>query len=251
MLLSGCRTALPYATPGRYDRGLVIVLPGIHGRIGLTDAICHGLNDGGVDGAIEIYDWTSWRGPIYNLEAQAGNRKVAKKIAQRIVKYQKERPLRPVVLLGHSGGAALAAWASEEMPMGHNVDGVVLLAAAMSPGYDLDLALAGSRRGIVSFHCDRDWFFLGVGTFVAGTMDGRHTASAGRTGFTVPQALRRERGYDRLFQVAWRDEMAEAGHIGSHLTSGARAYVARYVAPWVRQATWDEALLRRAGDARP
>lgn len=240
----------PYLTNERYSHGLVIVLTGIEGRSDYNEAICKGLDQGGVTWGIELYDWTSSLGYIYNLRAESRNRREAQKIADRIAEYQMAYPDQPVVLVGQSGGGALAAWVAEAMPVGHKIDGVVMLAASLSPGYRLDGALANCDRGIVNFYSNRDVLMLGLGTTVVGTMDGEHTSSAGRVGFEMPYPA--NPGYRKLFQVAWQPEMANVGNNGLHLFSGAEKFVSEYVAPFVLSSSWDEkfvaAVLGRAND---
>ena len=251
LLVGGCAWGQRYVSPDRLDRGLVIVLPGVEGTSVFNRAICDGLDEGGVNWAIELYDWTMWGGPFYNLRNQARNRRKGRELADRIVRYRRERPKRPVVLVGQSGGGAIAVWAAEALPTGTVVEGVVLLAAALSPRHGLEPALRKSRRGIVSFYSPRDWVLLG--TVLAGTMDGDFATSAGRVGFQIPEANDRADAYRRLFQIAWNEKMAEAGHSGGHLTSGAAAFVSTYVAPFVRQGQWNEEfvaeVLRGKGEA--
>jgi len=220
-------------SPERLDRGLVIVLPGIEGRSRFNEAICRGLDSGGVDWAIELYDWTSSLGVLYNLRAYDRNRRKACEIGWRISQYHYKYPQRPVVLVGQSGGGAMAVWTAEQLLPGEQVDGIILLAASLSPKYILDFALENSRRGIINFHSRRDWIFLGVGTTVYGTMDGRHTWSAGQVGFDVPAIAESQAAYSKLFQVGWRPAMAKTGYSGSHLSSGAAEFVAKYVAPLI------------------
>jgi len=225
---------------------LVIVLPGIEGRSVFNEEICRGLNVGGVDYAIELYDWTSGvpLGFVVNLWSSDRNRKQASDIAERIARYQHYHPGRPVVLVGQSGGSAIAAWTCEAMRWGRKVDGVVMLAASLSPGYRLTTALESTNRGIVNFYSSRDVLLLWAGTKVYGTMDGKHSTSAGNIGFSVPLGKMRPKEYDKLFQVPWRAEMAQTGHLGMHMTSGTAGFVARYIAPLVRAQKWDRNVVR-------
>ncbi|MFW6066020.1 MAG: hypothetical protein ACOC9S_04305 [Planctomycetota bacterium] len=239
-MLSGCGPSQPYVTSSRLERGLVIVLPGIEGRSVLNEAICKGLDDGGVNAAIELHDWTAPLGPLYNLRAERRNRKAAEEIAQRIVRYQMSYPHRPVLLVGQSGGGAMAVWTIEALPPGTRIEAAVLLSASLSPKYMLDTALERSRRGMVNFYSHRDWFLLGVGTTLTGTMDGEHTSSAGRTGFEVPGMLSRPACYRKLYQVPWEEQMAETGHTGGHLTVSAARFIATYVAPFINKSNWSE-----------
>ncbi len=236
----GC--SQPYVSEYRLDQGLVLVFTGIEGRSWLNEDICHGLNAGGVDWAIELVDWTS-RVPgsyVVNLRSRARNLRKAGEVARRIVEYRRDHPGRPVVLVGQSGGAAVAVWSAEALPAEEKVDGIVLLAPALSPGYGLDEALRKSRRGIVNFHSRRDWVFLGAGTTLTGTMDGRHGSAAGREGFERPaEGLRAELYERKLFQIEWGEQMYPAG-FGGHLTSGHKHFVASHVAPLCLAPTWQE-----------
>jgi pimeloyl-ACP methyl ester carboxylesterase len=247
-LLAGCG-GQPYRTEERLDRGLVIVLPGIEGRSQFNRAIVEGLNDGGVNWAIETYDWTSALGPLYNLRAEERNHRKANEIAWRILRYQWAYPNRPVVLVGQSGGGAMAVWAAESMLPGVKVNGIILLAASLSPKYSLDLALGNSQRGVINFYSSLDVLVSGLGTALSGTMDGRHTMSAGQVGFEVPKIGPTVEVYRRLQQIAWKPQMASSGNPGLHLTSGARRFVAEYVAPFIMaepfDVEWDESAVTR------
>jgi len=245
--LTGCGKGQPYLDYERLNRGLVIVLTGIEGRSRLNEDICRGLDEGGVDCAIELYDWTpsiplkQILPPValYSQRALSRNRAQAEKLVGRIISYQMAYPRCPVVLVGQSGGAAIAAWTAEGMPSNRPLDGVIMLAPSLSPGYMLDQALMNTRRGIINFYSSRDLFFLALGTTVAGTMDGEHTQSAGRAGFEVPAAGGKPSCYDKLHQIAWSSKMAETGNYGMHLSSGGAKFVAAYVAPFVKARAWN------------
>ncbi len=217
------------------------MLTGAEGRSIYNECIGAGLVEGGVDWAIEIDDWTSLFGPLASLQDQQRNRRQADRIAQRIVRYRQGRPGRPVILIGQSGGGGLAPWVVEALPEGTKVDGVILIAPALSPQYPLGRALSRSRRGIVNFHSQMDWVILGLGTSVFGTIDGERVDSAGKVGFTTPENEDIEL-YDRLYQVPWSMEMAQKGHFGGHLTSSSIWFVREYVAPLVLSETWSSLL---------
>ena len=242
-VLCGCASQ-PYVTDERLERGLVIVLPGIEGRGAMNEAICRGLNEGAVNWAIQLYDWTSPLGLLYNLRAEVRNRQKALTIADRIMRYNWEYPGRPVMLVGHSGGGAIAAWVAEALPRGARINGLVMIAPSLSPQYMLDWALANTRMGVVNFHSSRDWILLGMGTTVYGTMDGEHTSSAGRVGFQRPEYARDNKHYRKLFQVAWNTTMSNTGHFGGHFSSSAGLFVAKYVAPLVLATRWNEDYVR-------
>jgi len=229
-------------TPERLERGLVLVLPGIEGRSFLNHSIARGLADGGVDVAIEIFDWTT--GIIlrflYHLRGWRRNIRQAERLVQRIVEYQKSHPGRPVYLIGHSGGGALSVLALERLPPHASVTGAVLLNAALSPHYNLSAALAHAEHGIWNFRSIFDVFFVGIGTAVAGTVDGKYTPSAGMVGFRVPSGLdaaSRELYETRLRDVPFRAAMMADFHFGGHMGPSNRVFVARQVAPLINGKT--------------
>jgi pimeloyl-ACP methyl ester carboxylesterase len=242
LLAGGCKQLQPYVTDARLERGLVIVLPGIEGRSVLNEDIARGLIAGGVNWAVEIQDWTSSWGPLHNLRATERNHKQARLIYERIQRYRHAFPNRPVMLLGHSGGGAIAIWTAEAFDQRESLEGLILVNASISREYDLTDALNKTRRGIVSYYSAQDWMLLGVGTTVYGTMDGSHSVSAGKEGFLVPTDL--PRAYDKLYQISWTKQMAEAGHRGGHFSSADSHFVARVIAPLIRAENWSDDLVR-------
>jgi len=232
----GCGSSdQPYLTDARKDRGYVMVLTGIEGRSRFNEAIAAGLVNGGCPYAVEIYDWTSSWMPLVDQMSVERNQGKSYEVALRVTTYQKAYPDRPVILVGQSGGAAMAIWAVERLH-GRSVDGIVLIAASLSPAYRLDRALEVSRRGIVNFYSERDVFLLGFGTAVFRTMDGSHSASAGMVGFAVPDPM--PPAYARLFQVPFQSKMSATGHYGLHLTSGSERFVREFVTPMVLTSPW-------------
>jgi pimeloyl-ACP methyl ester carboxylesterase len=223
-------------TPARLERGLVLVLPGIEGESYVNHGVARGLADGGVEAAIEIFDWTT--GVIflflYHLRSRQRHKARAERLARRIVKYQSEYPGRPVHVVGHSGGAALAVFALERLPEAANVASTVLLEVALSPSYNLVPALERAEGGIFNVRSCFDALFLGIGTCVAGTMDGRHSPAAGMLGFRQPAGLKdaeRELYAARLHDVPYRAAMFADFHFGGHLGASNRVFVAKHVAP--------------------
>jgi len=244
MVSGGCYRQ-PYQTPERMSTGLVVVLPGIEGTSPMNKDIVQGLAVGGVSYGIDLEDWTSMLGPLYNLRAEFHNRRKATRIAVKVAEYKFAHPDKPVIVVGQSGGGAMALWVAEAMPEGQEIDGIILMAPAISPGYMVDFALSKTKRGIVNFYSSKDWLFLGVGTTISGTMDGKHGNSAGRVGFTVPLKPGRSKLYDRLYQVAWHQQMAMAGNTGGHLSSSAVGFVANYVAPFALSRRWSDELVAK------
>jgi hypothetical protein len=114
------------------------------------------------------------------------------------------------------------------------VNQVVLLAAAISPDYDLTTALARSERGILNFHSWGDVPHLVLGTLALGTIDRQHTVSAGARGFHVPDELdddARELYATRLQQIPYRLAMIKSLNAGGHTGTTNHKFVAEWVAP--------------------
>lgn len=233
----GCSVA-NLATADRYAKGLVVILPGIEGRSVYNVSIANGLNKGRINGAIEIFDWgvATPGGFLVNLTALERNKRQAKKLARRVTHYQASFPGRPVHLLAHSGGAGIALLALEAMAPAQQVTAVYLLAPAVSPNFDLTDGLEHTELGIWNFYSPMDVSFLTVGTSMFGTIDRRHTASAGAVGFRVPDDLdpgSRTLYAQRLHQAPHNAKMRKAGSDGSHLGWSNERFVRTWLAPMV------------------
>ncbi len=234
MLVAGCSpTNDEYVTPPRLERGLVVILPGVEGEGFNSYAIRSGLLRAGVGSALPIYSWgrpVPLAGPLINQMDFIGNRLAGRRIADMIGNYQDSHPDRPVYLVGHSGGGGVAVFAVEALADGRKVDGIVLLSASISKGYDLTKVLSRCRNGIVNFHSSKDVGLLGVGTTVFGNVDGVHGPSAGLNGFDSNPV--------GLVQVPWTEDMASVGHHGGHMDSAGARFVRAYVADYVQGSGW-------------
>lgn len=218
----------------------VYVLPGIEGRSALNVAIADGLADGGVDGAITIHDWATWAGPFgwfVHLTNHRRNRVEAFRLARRIMKHQRTHPGCSIFLVAHSGGAGIALSAVEALSPAMPIDGVILLAAAVSPRRDLRSALERTKLGIWNFSSRRDVAFLMLGTSLFGTMDRTFEPSAGAVGFKLPSDLSEAEAdqYARKLHPMPHDRaMAEYGNHGTHNGWAKREFVAAWLAPIIK-----------------
>ena len=68
--------------------------------------------EGGVDCAIEVFEWSRFMLDLTSVEQEKG---LASQLARRIETYQKVYPGRPVHLLGVSAGTGLVVWALEDL----------------------------------------------------------------------------------------------------------------------------------------
>jgi pimeloyl-ACP methyl ester carboxylesterase len=233
----GCSVA-DLATSDRYAAGLVVVLPGIEGRSIYNTNIARGLGDGYVDSAIEIFDWgvDAPGGFLVNLTALERNRHQGERLAERIIRYQDAFPGRPVHVIGHSGGAGIALLALECLPEDRSITAAYLLAAAVSPDYDLAESLKRTDLGIWNFYSSKDVGFLGWGTSMFGTIDRSHTRAAGAVGFRLPPGLS-EDGLElyetKLHDVPYNRRMARAGCDGSHLGWARHEFAKKWLAAMI------------------
>jgi pimeloyl-ACP methyl ester carboxylesterase len=237
-----CSSLKDLSTAERLSRGLVVILPGIEGENSLSQSIALGLADGGVQSAIEFHDWTTGIGLLflYHLRAWRRNVAQAERLVERIVEYHREYPGRPIHLIGYSGGAGLAVLTLERLPPETVITSTILLQGAISPGYDLSQALQHVDRGIWNFRSLLDVFFVGMGTCLAGTVDGRHSPAAGMLGFRPPADLSSNGRdlYDRkLHDVCFRMTMIGAFNLGGHFGPVNRVFVAEYVAPLLTESS--------------
>ncbi len=253
----GCSLFHPRLDPQRLDQGYTIVLPGIEGESLFNGQLARGLVDGGVPTAIEVDDWTSGFAPawLFHLRGAARHERESERIAAKIVAYRREWPGRPVYLVGHSGGGAMAVRVLERLPPDVTVTRALLLAPAITPEYDLTRALAATDGGIWNFLSPGDALFCGLGTTLFGTVDGSFRPSAGMVGFrrsprdaligqiepgawlsadgsTVP--LEALQWGPELRQVPYRPEMFLSGHPGGHFGWTSRPFARRYLAPLLR-----------------
>ena len=220
--------------PERLEHGLVLILTGIEGRSFLIVGLMAGLIDGGIRSAMEIIDWTTKNRLLFlfHLRGWKRNNRVAHALAARIVEYQTQHPGRPVWIVGHSGGGGMALLTAAALPEGHQLTGVVMLATAISPVFDLRRALAGVRTSIWSYYSWYDAFFLRFGTTLVGTLDGRHESAAGAVGFRGPD-VEAEMASGRLIQIRWNWRMLAQFHLGEHFGCMHRVFVAEEVAPLI------------------
>ena len=127
-------------------------------------------------------------------------------------------------VVAHSAGAVVALTAAERLPAGA-VDRIILLAPAVSPGYDVRQALKASRHGVDVFYSSTDMMSRGLA--LTGTADGSNVPSAGANGFADPQGA----GSSSLRQYGYTREMSRTGHLGGHYGWTKIGFLRDYVVP--------------------
>ncbi len=216
--------------------GMTFVLPGIEAESVFTYGICDGLVNGGLRGAVRVFNWglPFPGGYLANLTRIDRNRKRAADLSAKIVAYQDQYPGRPVWLVAHSGGVGVAVFAAESLPDNRKIEGLILLSGALTPTYDLRKALSKTHRGIVNSYSCKDELVLRWGTSMFGTTDRNFCPACGYAGFSVPDDLPAEDQslYGKLTQIAWQKEMADTcRHWGGHISSANSEFIARHITP--------------------
>ena len=95
----------------------------------------------------------------------------------------------------------MALFVCEALPEDVKVDRAILLAAAVSPDYNLAPAMDHCTLGIVNFYSKEDWFSCGLLAEIFGTMDRKYTSTAGKRGLVAPNG--EFATAENLVQIAW------------------------------------------------
>jgi pimeloyl-ACP methyl ester carboxylesterase len=209
---------------------LALVLGGIEGPSLAQHAMAAGLLRGGWRGAVRIQRWNAGVPLVrcaLNLMSTTRHETASDALVSHAIAYRQKHAGTPVVIIAVSGGCWVAVRALEKLGPERAVAGVVLLAPAISPGYDLRAAVAATRGGILTVRSPYDVVLLGLGTTLMGTSDRRFGWSAGNRGFVTV--------HERLHERVWRPADLRLGYLGSHCTSIAPEFLAREVTPWLRR----------------
>ncbi len=232
--MGGC-ARVDYTTADRYDRGLVLCVGGAGGVTGEANRVRKGLNDGGVDWALEKFKWSRYNALKDQTDIKA-NKLKAKELAKRVQSYRRDYPGRQVYLVGVSAGTGLVVWALEELPAGEKADGAVLLASSLEAKYDLSRAMENVAGQIYSFYSRVDPI-LRLGVPLVGSVDRSRTlAIGGADGFKVPTNADNytQKLYEKkLSQRSWQPGDVWQGNAGGHLGTTNPAFVRKRIAPLI------------------
>ncbi len=227
--------AAPQEVPDAADAEpsvVVLHLPGIAGRMPVDQTFLTGLLAGGYANALYLLDWT---GPNRGLPA-LGNVQVhqaaTKQAVEKILELRRLHPEARLVLTGHSAGSGIAVFALESLPADVRIDQLVLLAPALSPGYDLSDALARVEGNAYVFLSEYDKVVLGAGTRLFGTVDRVNTDAAGLVGFDVPPE--RAQAYKRLVQVPYVAAYLRLNNLGDHIGCMSFDFTRQFIAPLLK-----------------
>jgi pimeloyl-ACP methyl ester carboxylesterase len=224
--------------PEGSETGLVLVADGCGGVELCEMAMRQVMGEQGGRCRVKPVRWGHGFGRWFaDLTDVANHEAQSRVIVAEVLGWLERNPSKPVFLVGKSGGTWIVVKAMEDLPV-RSVEAVVLLAAAISPGYDLSKALRAVNRELVSFWSPLDVIVLGIGTWLFKTTDRVRSFSAGLVGFRRPETLDDEGLglYERLKQIRWRPIMARTGYFGGHVGPDSPAFLRKYVVPLLTRA---------------
>lgn len=213
---------------------VLIHLPGIGGELSIDHDLVAGLLAGHAAASAEIIDWTGDDGGPRALGNVARHHEQSLRVAQRIEAIHHANPHQPIILVGHSGGTGIAVWALEDLPPDVHVRTLLLLASALSPGYDLTAALRHVDGHAISLYSVHDDVVLGAGTEVFGTIDRIKSPAAGYVGFHAP-ATGLTPAYQKLIQIPYDPAWANLNNPGDHIGPTDRVFSRAVLAPLLKQ----------------
>ena len=244
----------------------IIHVPGIAGPLRIDRHLAEGLLAGGAASEVEIFDWVGRRRGFKALFGVDENHRQARRLALHILQLRQIHPDRRLVITAHSGGTAIAAWALEMLPalieeqkgkQGGEaddslpmVDGVILMAAGLSPEYDLSPMLRQVRGRVFHLSSKADNLILGAGTLVLGTLDRKFAIAAGKTGFYLPPGVE-PAAYATFVEVPYDATWAELGHYGEHEGMMTTPFGASVISDLVRAALGESVPLPTTRPASP
>jgi hypothetical protein len=231
----------PTPTPAEArNEGLVLVADGVGGFDLCGKALARAVKASGLPYTTVSVRWWHGVGRWYADLSDAANHDAhAEKLAETVRRSRDENPRRPIFLVGKSGGCAVVVKALEKLSgSGATVEKAVLLAPALSPGYDLTRAIGSVRREVVVFWSPLDVVILGAGTRIFGTSDRVWCSGAGRVGFLRPKSgvddPARSAAYKKLRQIRWTPRMSATGYLGGHMGPDSPRFLKKYVVPLLR-----------------
>jgi hypothetical protein len=234
--LGGCASLAPVAVgyrPAGPECGVLFVADGAGGFLATSDALKEAVAEEGLPLRVEVFSWTHGFGRILADQLHSSHSRArGRELAAQVLALRQCRPDLAIYLLGHSAGSAVVLEAASVLPPG-TLDRVVLLAPSVSTDYDLRPALRSVRGSVEVFSSQRDLIYLGLGTALLGTADGRWcTKAAGRVGFR-PQLIcpGDEALYERLHEHPWGPYLDWSGNHGGHYGAYQSEYLHRFVLP--------------------
>jgi len=214
-------------------RKIIIAMDGVGGTGIMPQTLALAVKMAGTGHTVEKFFWTHGLGkPLRDLQDRENIETKSFELFELLQRLKAEGC--DIQIVAKSGGSIIAVKALERLSEA-TVDSVVLLSPAISPGYDLSVALAAVERKMFCFYSNLDRVYLSLGTSMFGTSDGVRGQSAGLVGFlSPPPEVSDLDQYAKLEQVPWEPSMLARLHIGMHLGNSMLPWLLKYVVPVLR-----------------
>ena len=189
---------------------LVFVANGVGGSTTVSDNLLNLNSEKQLGLRIQMVPWCRHNSLLQDLIDHEAQLNAAARIACSVSAIRRGAPNAHIYFVGHSAGARVVLAAAEMLPP-HSVDRIILLASAVSCSYDLTSALRTSRGGIDHFWSSEDGV-LDHERAHDSTADGQKTPAAGRVGFHLVSADKKDiAAYCNLRQHRWNEEFCGSG----------------------------------------
>jgi pimeloyl-ACP methyl ester carboxylesterase len=226
----GCAVAQESLRPGVEPQSVVFVADGAGNFQAASGHLRYVVHADGRPIDVRTFEWSHGDGRIVADQVDfAHARAEGQALAEVLRAFHAEHPDLPLHLFGHSAGSAVALAAAEAVPPGV-IDRVVLIAPALSAGYDIVPALR-NVGGLHVFYSPHDWWYLGVYTQLIGTSDRRWGAASGRVGFQPSVDEAEVHLLDKLYQRPWHPADRFLGNFGGHYGNYQPGFVRTYILP--------------------
>jgi len=187
--------------------------------------LCRGLRRAGCNAQVRLFRWSNRAGALLvlpDLMRRARLQCKSRRLARLIDELVERHPGCPIHVCGYSSGCYVALEALRHCRTPRPVERLILLAATISPRYDLR-PLAGRVGSVHHLYSPLDGVINGLGPLLFGCNDRRWSISAGMTGLRHPPPF--------VFQRRWSPRDIASGYLGGHFTVMSPAFIARELAP--------------------
>lgn len=211
------------------NEGIVFILDGAGGSGWTPTVLRHILSE--LPYEVHHFRWGhGYMRIIKDLTNRDNTKLRSEELAALIRDYRTKHPQRKVYVIAKSAGTAPAVMALSQLEP-DTVDRAFLLSPAISPAFDLTLALGATKQELYSYWSPHDHFWLGLGTSLFGTADGVPCRAAGLTGFKRPEDPQKNLHYAKLREIEWTPSMLLQGHLGGHPGNSMPPFIRKYVLP--------------------
>ena len=236
--LSGCTTctqdhrALAQPDPLKPSEGLVLVADGAGDFRATSHAFRQGIAAEKLPLHVETFVWShGYYRVLADQLDQEHIAEMAQRLAERIASVRQVSWQRPIYLVAHSAGSAVALGAASQLPP-DTINRIILLAPAVPMDYDLRPALRSVRQEIDVFTSRADRWYLRGSDLVSSIAHCKRSTAAGCGGFQpILQTPEDALLYGKLRDYPWEPRLIWTGHDGGHFGYYQQGYLRAFILP--------------------